>query len=211
MATRLRRVTVADLPKHCPDLWLRATRHEFLDAVRDGSLPGAAFASWLTQDYRFVALLLRFQARLLARAPRPAQAVLAGGAAALVDELAWFERKAAARGLDLAVAELPATAEYGRLLEHLDAAEFPVAMSMLWALERVYLDAWTYAAPGAPPFREYVEHWTTPEFAGYVAELEGAAEAALRGAPEPAGIDAYFRQVVEAEVRFWDMAWTRPS
>jgi thiaminase/transcriptional activator TenA len=201
-------VGVADLPQRCPDLWLRATRHEFLEAVRDGTVPEAAFHRWLTQDYRFVALLLRFQARLLARSPRPAQAVLAGGAVALVDELAWFEAKAAERGLDLAEPELPATTAYARLLERLDAAEFPVALTGLWALERVYLDAWTYAAPGAPAYREYVEHWTVPAFAAYVAGLEQAADAALKDVPEPADLDAFFRQVVEAEVQFWDMAWT---
>src|SRR5690606_26153126 len=139
---------------------------------------------------------------------RPAQAVLAGGAAALVDELAWFERLAEARKLDLAVPPLPATEAYGRLLERLDAAEFPVAVTSLWALERVYLDAWAYAAPGAPAYREYVEHWTTPQFGAYVAELERAADAALGDGPEPADLDPYFRQVVEAEVSFWDMAWT---
>lgn len=155
-----------------------------------------------------MALLLRFQARLLARSPRPAQAVLAGGAVALVDELAWFEAKAAERGLDLAEPELPATTAYARLLERLDAAEFPVALTGLWALERVYLDAWTYAAPGAPAYREYVEHWTVPAFAAYVAGLEQAADAALKDVPEPADLDAFFRQVVEAEVQFWDMAWT---
>ena len=55
----------------------------FLDGVRDGTLPPAAFDRWLAQDALFVADLLRFQARLLARAPRPAQAVLAAGAVAL--------------------------------------------------------------------------------------------------------------------------------
>ena len=30
----------------------------------------------------------------------------------------------------------------------------------------------------------------------------------LRDIPEPADLDASFRQVVEAEVAFWDMAWT---
>jgi thiaminase/transcriptional activator TenA len=201
-------VAVADLPQRCPDLWQRATGHDFLDAVRNGTLPEAAFDRWLTQDYRFVALLLRFQARLLARSPRPAQAVLAGGAVALVDELSWFEAKAAERGLDLAGPELPATTAYARLLERLDAAEFPVALTGLWALERVYLDAWTHAAPGAPAYREYVEHWTTPQFAAYVAGLEQAADAALADIPEPAELDGFFREVVEAEVRFWDMAFS---
>jgi thiaminase len=202
-------VGVADLPQRCPDRWRRATEHEFLDAVRDGTLPEAAFDRWLTQDYRFVALLLRFQARLLARSPRPAQAVLAGGVVALVDELAWFEQQAQARGLDLAVPELPATTTYVRLLERLDTVEFPVALTALWALERVYLDAWTHAAPGAPAYREFVEHWTTPGFAAYVAGLERAADAALADIPEPAELDPCFREVVEAEVGFWDMAWAQ--
>src|SRR3712207_927117 len=70
-------VPVADLPSRSPDAWRAATRHPFLDAVRDGTIPVAAFDTWLVQDARFVADLLRFQARLLARAPRPAQAVLA--------------------------------------------------------------------------------------------------------------------------------------
>lgn len=202
---------VAELPGRCPDLWRRATRHEFLDAVRDGTLPTAAFDRWLTQDYRFVALLLRFQARLLARSPRPAQAVLAGGLVALVDELSWFEAKAAERGLELDAPELPATTAYALLLERLDEVDFPVAMTGLWALERVYLDAWSHAAPGAPAYREFVEHWTTPQFAGYVAGLEQAADTVLRDIPEPSDLDPFFRQVVEAEVRFWDMAWTEQS
>ncbi|MDK3255060.1 hypothetical protein [Blastococcus capsensis] len=56
--------------------WSGATAHPFLHAVRDGTVPEPAFDTWLVQDARFVADLLRFQARLLARAPRPAQAVL---------------------------------------------------------------------------------------------------------------------------------------
>ncbi len=77
-------------------LWTAATRHPFLDAVRDGTIADDAFNRWLAQDALFVADLLTFQARLLARAPRPAQGVLAGGCVALVDELDWFEVQAAA-------------------------------------------------------------------------------------------------------------------
>ena len=163
----------------------------------------AAFDTWLAQDYRFVGDLLRFQARLLARAPRAAQAVLAGGAVALVDELSWFEARAAERRLDLAAPPLPATIRYAELLARLDAADPPVALAMLWTLERVYLDAWSGAAPGAPAYREFVAHWTMPEFASYVATLAEAADAA------PAGpVDALFLEVLDAEVAFWDMAST---
>jgi len=189
------------LQRH-PDAWRDATAHPFLDAVREGSLPAAAFDTWLVQDARFVADLLRFQARLLARAPRPARAVLAGGAVALVEELAWFEVQADARGLDLTAPARPATAAYAQLLERLDAADVATALTGLWTIERTYLDAWSAASPGAPAYREFVAHWTVPAFAGYVAGLEAAADAV------DGGDDAVFLEVVAAETAFWSMALT---
>ena len=167
-----------------------------------------AFDIWLAQDYRFVADLLRFQARLLGRAPRPAQHVLAGGLVALVDELSWFEQRAAVRHIGLDARPLPATTAYGRLLECLDSADFPVALTMLWALERTYLDAWSYALPGAPAYQEFVAHWTTPQFAVYVAALQAAAD---DGLCDQADIDARFIEVLKAEIGFWDMAWEQAT
>ncbi len=190
----------SDLLRDHPGPWDRATRHPFLLGVRDGSLAAGAFDTWLVQDARYVADLLRFQARLLARAPRPAQAVLAGGAVALVEELAWFEELTARRGLDLDVPRLPATAAYAELLGRLDAADVPTALTALWAIERVYLDAWTAAAPGAEEYAEYVAHWTMPGFAAYVDGLAAAADA-LGGRH-----DDVVLEVLDAEVAFWDMA-----
>ncbi len=190
---------VADLLARHADAWGRATRSPFLDAVRDGTLPPAAFDTWLVQDAHFLDDLLRFQARLLARAPRPAQAVLAGGCGALVEELDWFTRVAADRGLDLAAPRLPATVAYADLLDRLDGAAVPTALTALWAVERAYLDAWTGALPGAEEYREFVEHWTVPGFAAYVSGLETAADGA--GPPD----DAAFLRVAEAEAAFWGM------
>jgi formylaminopyrimidine deformylase / aminopyrimidine aminohydrolase len=195
-----RSVPVAELLQRHAEAWRGATAHPFLAGVRDGSVPVAAFDTWLAQDARFVGELLRFQARLLARAPRPAQAVLAAGAVSLVAELDWFDEQAAARGLDLAAPARPATRAYAALLDRLDTAEVGTALMALWTIERSYLDAWSGARPGAPAYRDVVEHWTVPGFAGYVAGLEEAADAA-----EP-GPDQVFLQVVEAETAFWDMA-----
>ncbi|CAA9233884.1 MAG: Thiaminase II involved in salvage of thiamin pyrimidine moiety, TenA subgroup with conserved Glu in active site [uncultured Blastococcus sp.] len=192
---------VAELPQRHPAEWRRAVGHPFLHAVRDGTLPAAAFDTWLVQDAGFIADLLRFQARLLARAPRQAQPVLAGGVTALVEELAWFEQQAAARGLDLAAPALPATARYAQLLERLDAADVPTALVALWTIERTYLDAWSGARPGAPEYREFIEHWTAPAFAEYVAALEVVADRA-----GPVGTGEFFLEVVAAEIAFWDMA-----
>lgn len=161
----MNRTPVGGLPLRHPTAWSHATRHPFLEAVRDGTLAGSAFEAWLVQDYRFVSDLLAFQGRLLARAPRRAQAVLAGGAVALVDELTWFEGQAAAHRLDLTTPPRPETSAYSVLLSKLGEADVAVALTALWAIERVYLDAWAFAAPGAPAYRVFVAHWTTQKFA----------------------------------------------
>lgn len=199
-------MSVVDLPSCHPAAWARATRHPFLAAVAAGTLPEPAFRTWLVQDYLFLSDLLRFQARLLARTPRVAQAVLAAGVTALVDELSWFEKVAVEHHLDLSAARLPATVAYDRLLVGLDDAPVPEALAMLWALERVYLDAWSFAAPGSAPYQNFVTHWTTPQFATYVADLAVAADAVLAGT-DPSGLDRQFTAVVEAEAAFWDTAW----
>ncbi len=197
----------ADLLLRHPEAWRGATRHPFLDSLRDGTLPQEAFEAWLGQDYLFVGDLLAFQARLLARAPRPAQGVLAGGLVAVEDELGWFEARARERGLGLAEARHPTTEAYRRLLDVLEEDPYPVAITALWALERAYLEAWGSAAPGHPDYRPFVEHWTTPEFAGYVAGLEEAADAALGdgGVPEER-VEAAFLEVASVERDFWEMA-----
>ncbi len=190
-----------------PEAWRGATRHPFLDSLRDGTLPVGAFEAWLEQDYLFVGDLLAFQARLLARAPRPAQRVLAGGLVGVEDELGWFEDRAQERGLELGSKRHPTTEAYRDLLTVLDEGPYPVAITALWVMERAYLEAWRSAGPGHPEYHPFVEHWTTPEFAGYVAGLEEAADAALQaeGVPEER-VEAAFLEVASVERDFWEMA-----
>ncbi len=179
-------------------LWTAATRHPFLDAVRDGTIAEAAFNRWLVQDALFVADLLTFQARLLARAPRPAQGVLAGGCVALVDELAWFADQAARRGIALGPSALPATLAYRELLVRLDTMPVDAALTALWVIEKVYLDAWSSAVSSTSPLREFVEHWTTPGFGAYVDALGELAK--------PDDHVDVVAEVLTLEVAFWDMA-----
>lgn len=197
---------VAELITRLADEWRAATHHPFLDGVREGTVRPAVFDNWLVQDARFVGDLLWFQARLLARAPAPAQAVLARGALALVDELAWFRAQAAERRVDLGAARLPATEAYAVLLRRLDAAEPDAALAALWAVERVYLDAWSTAVPGSSEYRRFVAHWTAPEFAAYVADLERAADALAAGRDLGSSVAGLVDGVLRAERAFWDMA-----
>ena len=196
-----------DLLARHGEAWQRATRHPFLNAVRDGTLPPGAFATWLAQDYRFVADLLVIQAHLLARAPRAAQGVLAGGVVALEAELAWFERHAEPRGLRLDAPRHPTTRAYQQFLLRLENAPYPAAIAALWAMEGVYLESWTNAAPGHPDYREFVEHWTVPEFVGYVQGLALAVDAALAAGEHVAEAEAAFLTVLDLEHAFWEMAW----
>lgn len=191
-----------------PEVWRGATHHPFLDGAREGGLPGGTFETWLVQDYLFVSDLLVFQSRLLARAPRPAQGVIAGGLVALVDELGWFEERARSLGLELGASRHPTTVAYRDFLSDLEGSPYPVAITALWAMERAYLEAWRTAMPGHPDYREFVEHWTTPEFAGYVAGLEEAADAALDGISDDERVEAAFLGVAQVERDFWRMAFS---
>ena len=114
-----------DLVERHADSWREATRHPFLDAVRSGNLDPRDFGAWLVQDHHFVRDLLRFQALLLAEAPRSDQAALAGGLVALEAELSWFEEHAARLGLDLTVPRHPTTEDYAGFLEELAAGPYP--------------------------------------------------------------------------------------
>jgi thiaminase len=205
--------SAAELVETFSAAWHSATRHPFLDAVADGSLPASAFTTWLGQDYLFVADLLVFQARLLARAPRSAQSVLAAGLVGLESELGWFEANADRRGLVLDSDAAPTTLRYRALLEALDRAPYPVGITGLWAVERAYQDSWQSALPCSEAYREFVEHWTVAAFVDYVTGLEKAASLALgtASAAVHAEASAGFVEVAEMERAFWDMAWSQPS
>jgi len=172
-------MTLKELRQLFADSWQRATQHPFLTGVRDGTLAQRAFEVWLVQDYHFVRGLLPFQARCLALAPRPDQPVLVRGLGALVEELRWFEEQAARRCLSLQGPVHPVCRGYVNFLWALSFRPYVAQLVALWALERIYLEAWTHAQPGAEPYREFVEHWTNPDFRGYVEELEAAAARAL--------------------------------
>jgi thiaminase len=197
----------AVLIEQLSEAWIAATRHPFLEAVGDGTTE--AFDRWLAQDALFVADLVTFQARLVARAPRTAQQVLADGIVGLLAELDWFDSQSAVFAVDRFIEPLPATLEYRRLLERMDQGDYPSGVVGLWALERVYLEAWRYAGSCTtdPRYAGAIEHWTDPEFARYVARLEQAADDAVD--QNAFGAADIVSEVLACEVGFWDMVWRR--
>ena len=128
--------------------------------------------------------------------------------AALAEELVWFESVASTRGLVVPGTPLPPTDAYNAFLRSMPSLPYGAAISALFAVERAYLDAWQGARPGAPPYREFVDHWTVPAFADYVAGLEAAADRTLASASpdEVATASRAVAEVATHEAAFWAMA-----
>jgi formylaminopyrimidine deformylase / aminopyrimidine aminohydrolase len=195
----------ARLVRAAGELWERGTRARFLDGIADGSLPREAFDRWLVQDYLFVRDLTRFASILAARAGRDAQRVIIGGLGALNDELDWFERHAAERGLSLKAERLPVCRRYG---DYLMASAYTrpveVLLAMFFGVEVAYCVGWGRLRPaaGAPqgPYAEFIDRWTHPAFAEYVKELEKLADGA-----EHEEQQTEFDRVMEYEGEFWEM------
>jgi len=188
--------------------WQAATVHPFLAGVRDGSLPGDSFDRWLAQDYLYAQALVRAQSRITAAAPFADIGLLAGGVVATVDELAWFEDMAARRGVALDRPVHPANRAYCDFLLALTYSGYPAQITAIWALERTYLESWEGARPGAEPYREFVERWTTDAFRSYVGDLQTVVDrelASSAGEQAQEAADA-FVWVTRHERGFWDMA-----
>ena len=188
--------------------WRAATVHPFLAGVRDGSLPGDSFDRWLAQDYLYAQALVRAQSRITAAAPFADIGLLAGGVVAIVEELAWFEDMAARRGVALDAPMHPANRAYCDFLLTLTYSAYPAQITAIWALERAYLDSWDGARPGAEPYREFVERWTTDAFRSYVGDLQTAVDRQLAASADEEAREAAeaFSWVTQYERGFWDMA-----
>jgi formylaminopyrimidine deformylase / aminopyrimidine aminohydrolase len=188
--------------------WEAATVHPFLAGVRDGSVPADAFDRWLAQDYLFAQALLRAQTRIAAGAPLADVGLLAGGVVAIVGELGWFEEMAARRGLALDAAVHPTTRAYCDFLLALPYSAYPAQITAIWALECTYLESWEAARPGAQPYRDFVERWTTDAFRSYVGDLQAAVDRQLETTVGEQAREAEeaFVWVTHYERGFWDMA-----
>jgi formylaminopyrimidine deformylase / aminopyrimidine aminohydrolase len=188
--------------------WQAATVHPFLAGVRDGSVPADSFDRWLAQDYLFAQALVRAQSRIAAGAPFANVGLLAGGVVATVGELGWFEEVAARRSLALDAPMHPTTRAYCDFLLALSYAVYPAQITAIWALERTYLEGWEGTRPGAQPYREFVERWTTDGFRSYVSDLQAAVDRQLEASVGEQAREAEdaFVWVTHYERRFWDMA-----
>lgn len=185
--------------------WRRMLTHPFVARTSDGTLPRETFDRWLTEDYYFVRSFQVYLAELSAIAPDDeAREVLAGGVAALVPELALFEKAAAGRGLDLAVEPSLLNVGYSSYLLSTVREGWPVAITVLYAVEKAYYDAWASVRDTTGPDTRYagfIANWSSPEFAAYVEQLAALVDREVLTEAMELGFD----RVVRFELAFWDL------
>nr|WP_275402585.1 hypothetical protein [Streptomyces sp. SID13031] len=185
--------------------WRRILDHPFVSRTSAGSLPKATFDRWIAEDYFFVQSFHRYLEELSAAAPDDeARKVLAGGLAALVPELALFEQAAAVRGIDLAGEPSLLNLGYSSYLFTSVGEGWPVGITVLYAVEKAYYDAWASVrdTTGADTqYAGFIANWSSPEFAAYVEQL---AELVDRESLTPA-MTLAFDRVLRFELAFWDL------
>lgn len=186
--------------------WPRLLAHPFVLATGDGTLPEAAFDRWLLEDHAFVVEFRRFLGGVLTLAPdERSRDVLAGGISALTPELTLFREELERRGLDRNAHRPSAgcVAYTSFMLASLHDG-YAVASTVLYGIEKAYLDAWTTvrqrAADTGSRYRGFVDNWSAAPFATYVEEL-----ASLLGDGEPSARQTVaFGRVAVFEEQFWD-------
>lgn len=196
-------------------LWERMLDHPFLLQTRDGVISDKDFSTWMRQDYLFVEAAIPMMGILIAKAPPTHRKVLTDAVGALFNELALFQERAAAAGVDMK--NLTPSFTCHAYIQYLMAAvyqgSYAEGFAVLYAGEKAYHESWKIVQSGLDPaskWTPFVQNWAGDAFAGYVTfleqELNVLAEAA--GPDERNRMAELFEYSVRYEIAFWEMALT---
>ncbi|KAG7085859.1 hypothetical protein E1B28_003393 [Marasmius oreades] len=215
-----------------------AVKHDFLTAAGTGTLDHKLLALWLSQDKiyatqgypRFIGSLIANMAynkpHIVNMTEEDAYhyvlKVLIFCLENVGREIDFFEATAGKWNLDLTgwkermgtrdyLNEMDRVVqEYGPGIEH--------GLVFLWAMERVYLDAWSYVntqlqASGLQPSHSptitattsFAANWSNDEFIGFVERLAAIVDSLDIAPDSPAwkACENIWSKVVELEVKFW--------
>ena len=227
-----------------PTSYTSATQAAFLRSAGHGTLPASTLSLWLSQDRLYAQSYINFVGALLAkiRLPTAHTTSPAGGAlewdmlelllAALANirrELAFYDDVVAKYDLALEEPAVPGTEfeaddaarEYEVLFRSFAGEERSLmdGILVLWATERCYLDAWTYAKGFLDPSRlagedgdggalrkEFIPNWTGEEFVEFVDWIAMVADGLAEREGVRAGDERYrelWGRVLDIEARFW--------
>ena len=200
------------------DDWQAAARHEFTDAVADGSLPAEKMLGYLQQDYLFIDGFVRLLASAIATAPTLPDAIPAAQFLGLISgpENTYFLRSIEALG---GLFEPPAepqavTCAFQQLTRQaVQSGQYEQMLAVLVVAEWSYLD---WASPHAARaqglpfwFGEWVKLHSGDGFEGVVAYLRGQLDQVWVDLfdQQRHAVEATFCKTVALERQFFDAAW----
>lgn len=194
-------------------VWDATLAHPFLAATAAGTIPDETFATWLVQDYFYVRELVPFMGVLIAKAPPHLRSPLADAVVVFNRELELFREQAQAHGIALDGHTMAPTchAYVNFMLVTAYTQPFAHALTVHYAAEKAYLDAWTWvkAHQEAPsPWQAFIDNWSSEAFGAYVAWLAETLDAlaAAASAREQASMEELFVLTARYEYLFWEMA-----
>jgi formylaminopyrimidine deformylase / aminopyrimidine aminohydrolase len=188
-------------------LWNRVVRHPFVIAAADGSLHRDAADRWLVEDHHFIMSFRRFLGGLvLACQDRVSADVLSQGFTALQFELTLFRTTATKEGVDLDRQPSPSTVSWSAYLLNSLHDGYTTAIAVLYAAERVYLEAWQSVRAWADRGSRYwpfIDNWSSDAFGDWVDAIGILVD---RTTPESGGqvIRRAFERVLRYELQYMD-------
>jgi thiaminase len=217
-----------------PEKLRAATEHPFLLHAAIGSLPEKQFKAWLTQDRLYALSYLTFISSLLVKVSIPSvsdrQSTLKWRiASTLIDclgnireELALFESVAKRHGWDEELGKAQPNIQTQVYKDLFAGAGQPSSSLLrglvtLWATEKCYLLAWSYAASKLPATvrdgsvqkdvmqNTFIPNFSNNDFALFVQGLEGLVDelGAEAGPGDIQEVEETWNQILWAEEAFW--------
>ncbi|KAJ7139480.1 heme oxygenase-like protein [Mycena epipterygia] len=212
-----------------PTPYADAINHPFLRSAGEGTLTNALLSLWLAQDRIYAAHAYpRFIGALIASIPfdrsdglrstgeaqnQQILKILVYSLENIVKEVGFFTETADAWKLDLeGWKERKGTRDYvAEMVSISGSKKIEDGLVFLWAMERVYLDAWTFVrgelkkelSPGDSPVATFADNWTSPEFVKFVDDLADLVNAS---GIQRMRAEEIWARVVELEKDFWPVA-----
>ena len=206
----------------CADDWDAATKHDFCDALADGTLDLDKMRSYLVQDYQFVDGFVRLLASMIAHAPTLADSVPAAQFLAVITgpENTYFLRSFEALGvkdIDWQNAPLkqPTKGFQELMAKAVASGKYEEMLVVLVVAEWVYL---SWASPFNPPkantpfyFAEWITLHAGEGFEDVVEYLRGQLDKVWLelNHDQRKNVERVFCKAVQLERAFFDVSWDR--
>ncbi|MCV0426037.1 MAG: TenA family protein [Roseibium sp.] len=201
--------------------WSKATDHPFTRAIGDGTMPEAAYARYLIEDYTFITDLASTLGYLVAKAPRmPSKTRLSAFLALLTsEENDYFLRSFDALGVEPetyeTAAQSPTTRDFAKLLlTSAGQGSYADGLACLLCAEWCYLTWGLREAQKPRPDAFYLAEWidlhAVPGFEDFVnwvqEEMNGIGPSLAFEEQET--VANLFRRMSALEYAFFEAAWT---